>query len=142
VEEGTREVHPVAGALAIMPDPVAIKKRTGFGPHFRPGLGPESSILDSAAECMEANNSKAPTAVSSSFHSKKRTGFGPQSPPGLGPESSVPDSAAECDRSQQQQWSSRGQHFFPLQKADRFWSAPMSSNTWISQGVLGVCQEF
>jgi len=43
VEEGTTEVLSAAGApLAIMPDPVAAKKRTGFGPHFLPGLGPEN----------------------------------------------------------------------------------------------------
>jgi hypothetical protein len=46
-----------------MPDAVP-QKRTGFGPHFLPGLGPESSVLEAAAECMEANSSKVPTAVS------------------------------------------------------------------------------
>ena len=46
------------------------KKRTGLGPHFLPGLGAESSVLDSAAECIEANSSKVPTAVSTSSRSK------------------------------------------------------------------------
>jgi hypothetical protein len=40
------------------------KKRTGFGPHFRPGLERESSAPDSATECVEANSSKVPRAVS------------------------------------------------------------------------------
>ncbi len=40
------------------------KKRTGLGPPFRPGLGRESSVLDSATECVEANSSKVPRAVS------------------------------------------------------------------------------
>jgi hypothetical protein len=35
-----------------------LKKRTGLGPHFLPGLGPESSTFDSAAECVEINSSK------------------------------------------------------------------------------------
>src|ERR1017187_3266644 len=39
------------------------KKRTGFGPHLLPGLRPECSVLDSLAECVEANASTVPTAV-------------------------------------------------------------------------------
>jgi hypothetical protein len=63
VEEGTTEVLSAAGAsLAIMPDPVSTKKRTGFGPHFLQRLGPESSFSDSAAERVEASNSRAQTA--------------------------------------------------------------------------------
>ena len=97
MEEGTAEVLAAAGApLAIMPDPVPTKKRTRLGPHFLPGLGPEPSVPDSAAECVEANSSKAPTAVGTFFRPKKRTGLGPHFLPGLGPESSVLDSAAEC----------------------------------------------
>jgi hypothetical protein len=96
-EAGTTEVLSAAEApLAIMPDPVATKKRTGFGPYSLPGLGPETAVLDSAADCVEANSSTVPTAVSTSSGSKKRTGFGPHSQPGLGPESPVLDSLAEC----------------------------------------------
>ena len=40
-------------------------------------------------------------------------------------------------RSQQQQGSDRSQHFFPSKKADRFWSATMSSNTWSFPRLLG-----
>src|SRR5436309_2904066 len=41
------------------------KKRTGLGPHFRPGLGRESSAIDSATECWKPTaGSKAPRAVS------------------------------------------------------------------------------
>src|SRR2546428_487949 len=41
------------------------KKRTGLGPHFRPGLGRESSALDSANECWKPTpGSKALRAVS------------------------------------------------------------------------------
>ena len=47
-----------------MPDPLPTKKRTGLGPHSLQRLGPETSLLDSAAECVEANSSKAHTAVS------------------------------------------------------------------------------
>ena len=65
MEEGTTEVLAAVGApLAIMPDPLPHKKRTGLGPHFRPELGPESSVLASAAECVEAKSSKVSTVVS------------------------------------------------------------------------------
>src|ERR1017187_3870170 len=79
-----------------MPDPVATKKRTGFGPYSLPGLGPETAVLDSTADCVEANSSTVPPAVSTSSGSKKRTGFGPHLLPGLRPECSVLDSLAEC----------------------------------------------
>jgi hypothetical protein len=85
----TEVLSAVGAPLAIMPDPVAIKKRTGFGPHFLSGLGPESSVFDSAAECMEANRSKVPTAVRTSSRSKKRTGLSPHPLSGLRPESCV-----------------------------------------------------
>ena len=58
--EDTAEVPVAAEALLdIMPEPVSMKKRTGFGTHFLAELGPESSVPDSAAECVETNSSKA-----------------------------------------------------------------------------------
>jgi len=77
VEEGTAEVEAVEGALlAMMPDPVSIKKRTGFGTHILPWLGPGLVSQDCEAECLETNNSEAPAAVIPFSMSKKRTGFG------------------------------------------------------------------
>ena len=71
MEEGTTEVLSAAGTLlAIMPEPAPTKKRTGFGPHFLQPLGPESFFLDPAAECVEANNSKAQTASQQFFRQK------------------------------------------------------------------------
>src|ERR1035437_9278192 len=40
-------------------------------------------------------------------------------------------------RSQQQQRFRPQSAFFPSEKADRFWSAPMSSNTWSFQRLWG-----
>jgi len=87
-----------------------LKKRTGFGPHFLPGWGPESSVLDSAAECVEANSSKGSDRSQHSSRPKKRTGFGPHFLPGWGPESSVLDSAAECVEANSSKGSDRSQH--------------------------------
>src|ERR1017187_8878253 len=39
-------------------------KKPGFGPHLLPGLRPKPCAFDSAAECVEANASTVPTAVS------------------------------------------------------------------------------
>jgi len=47
----------------MMPDPVSIKKRTGFGTHILPWLGPGLVSQDCEAECLETNNSEAPAAV-------------------------------------------------------------------------------
>jgi hypothetical protein len=111
VEEGTTEAHSVAGApLAIMPDPVPTEKRTGLGPHFLPGLGSESSVLDSLAECVEANASKGSDRSQHSSRPKKRTGFGPHFLPGLGSESSASNSAPECAAANDSKGSDRSQH--------------------------------
>jgi hypothetical protein len=87
-----------------------LKKRTGLGPHFLPGLGPESSAFDSATECVETNSSKGSDRSQHSPRPKKRTGFGPHFLPGLGPEPSAFDSAAECVEPNSSKGSDRSQH--------------------------------
>jgi hypothetical protein len=120
-EAGTTEVLSAAEApLAIMPDPVATKKRTGFGPYPLPGLGPETPVLDSAAECVEANSSTVSTAVSTSSGPKKRTGLGPHALPGLGSETAVLDSLAECVEANASEGSDRSQHSFRPKKRTGF----------------------
>src|SRR5229473_3467740 len=70
------------------------KKADRFRFALWPELGPETSILNSAAECLEANSSKVPIAVRTSSRSKKRTGLGSHSGSELGPETSLLNSAA------------------------------------------------
>ena len=138
MEQGTTEVLSAAGApLAIMSDLVPTKKRTGLGPHFLPGLGPETSVFDSAAECVEANSSKAPTAVSTFFRPKKRTGLGPHFLPGLGPETSALDSAIECVEANSSKAPAAVRTFFRPKKRTGFGPHLCPQIRGVSQGSWG-----
>ena len=154
-----------------MPDPVLTKKRTGFGPHRWPRRGPEFSVLASAADCAEANSSKAQSVTRPARCQKKRTGFGPQLSPVRAPDlpSTMTGSAQrpahskrlrDCGRASRRA-NSRGSEraweclsdamcqarrhhrlrrlpaWDRRKKADRFWSAPMSSNTRSLRRSLG-----
>src|SRR6266851_5515128 len=79
-----------------MPDRVCTEKADRFrsAPSARTGTG--TSVLDSAAECSEAQQQQGFRPHQYFSRSKKRTGLGPQSLPGLGPGTSVLDCAAEC----------------------------------------------
>jgi hypothetical protein len=113
------------------------KKRTGLGPHPLPGLGSETAVLDSFAECLEANSSRVPTVVSTSSGPKKRTGFGPHPLPGLGSETAVLDSLAECVKANASQGSERSQHLLRPKKRTGLGPHPCPQIRGVSKDFRG-----